>query len=363
MNTPQEAQEAWYTTLGPESDVILSSRVRLARNLSGFAFPDYLKSDDAERVLSLVFDAFNHCEEAASYQMVRISGIDVMGRKILAERGIMEAIQGVEPWRGMVIKNDGILSALVNVEDHLRIACFAPGFDIPRCATLAHSLDSSIQKRMQFSAREDFGYVTANVLNSGTGMKVSVLASLPALCMSGMIDRVIRDFLASGFTITGTYPAEGSLSAGSLYQLSNTSACEGSVETQIRALEESGSKLIDLERKSRTELLASRSTRVEDTVFRAIVTAKYARFIAYAEAVDLIQRIRLGFALGLITGTTHADLTALLYRVQNAHIGFVILSGSIIIEEDIDSEELRLDRLRAMVIQEVLKKADIRERR
>lgn len=361
MNT--STRDTWYIQDGPENDVILSSRVRMARNLSGFVFPGSIKSDDAERVESLIFDAFNQSPERERYQMVRMSALDPLGKRILSERGIVAPESGNEPWRGIVIRSDGMLSATVNMTDHLKLSCFTAGLELRKALAEVNAAERELAGRLQFSATRDFGYLTARLSDVGSGMKVSALLCLPGLCASGLIERAVREYLGNGFAVQGYYGQSGDRSMGFLYRLSLTSASGGDQETQLVRVEQGAAKLAELERKTRKELFAQRPTQVEDTVYRAIVTAKYARFIPFSEAVDLLGNIRLGTDLGLITGIGHVDLTALLYRVQNAHLGFVILGGSIIIEGDVQSEESRLDRLRAMVIQEVLKDADIRERR
>jgi protein arginine kinase len=364
MNTASRASpDAWYTEDGPDSDVVLSSRVRVARNLSGYNFPIAIKSDDAEHVLSLVFDAFNQLEHPDHYQMVRLSGIDGTGKRILAERGVIEPGTGSEPWRGVIIRNDGVISASINIEDHLRIAAFAPGFALRPLGTLVSGIETEMQKRLRFSATHDFGYLTSNIMNVGTGIKASTLVCLPGLCLNGLMDRVMREYLAQGFVIRGYYGGEEGTSLGCLYQLSNASSASGNAESQIVGIEHAVRKLVEIERKSRLEALSSSPTTVEDSVFRAIVILKYARFIALNEAMDLLQRVRLGVNLGLITGVANKELTALMYRVQSAHIGFVISDGSIIIEGDVRTDEMRMNRIRAMVIQEILKNADIHERR
>ncbi len=363
MNRPADNADTWYTRDGPDSDVVLSSRVRLARNLSGFVFPVSIKSDDAERVQSILFDSFNHLEHPEAWHLVRMSNIDTAGKRILSERGVLDAGTGSEPWRGVIINGDGVLSATVNTEDHLRLAAFGAGLSLSACVALSSEIDTQLRARVQFSALPDFGYLTSNLSDLGTGMKASVLVCLPALCLNSLLDRVIREYLAQGFMVRGYYGADTGNSLGCLYQISGGPACSGDVLSQIRQLEQAARKLAELERKSRQELLASSVTTLENTVFRAIVTAKYARFIPLVEAVDLLQRIKLGVGTGLIQGIRDKELTALLYRVQTAHIGFVISGGNIIIEDDVKGEELRMDRLRAMVIQEVLKEADIRERR
>ncbi len=363
MKADARAFDAWYADDGPESDVALSTRVRLARNLAGFLFPATIKSDDAERVLSLAFDAINRQEGADSFQTVRMSQLDGTGKRILSERGVIESGTGSEPWRGIAIRNDGVLSMTVNMEDHVRLAAFAPGLSVHDTYRRVAELDAALQGSLQFSALPGMGYLTSSLSSLGSGMRISVIMCLPAVTMSSLMDRVVREYLAQGFMIRGYYGGEGGSSLGSLYQLSNGNASGGDERAQLAAMEQAAGKLVELERKSLVELSSSSATTLEDTVFRALVTAKYARFITLKEAIDLIHRIKLGLRLDLITGIGHSDLTALLYRVQAAHIGFVISGGSVIIESDVTSEELRMDRLRAMVIQEVLKEADIRERR
>lgn len=363
MSATSSSTDAWYAVDGPDNDVVLSSRIRIARNLAGYRFPVAIKSDDAESVLSLVFDAFNHLEGADRFQMVRMSGVDGTGRKILAERGVIEPGFGSDPWRGVIIRNDGILSAAINMEDHIRVAAFAPGSALFPLGELVGETDRALERHLQFSASSGFGYLTSSLMSVGSGMKASVLVCLPGLCLNGLIDRVIREYLAQGFVVRGYYTSGGESSLGCLFQLSNGSSAAGDSGSQILQMEQATAKLVELERRSRQDLLATNPTSVEDSVFRAIVAAKYARFIPLREAIDLIQRIKLGLSLGFIAGVADRDLTALLYRVQTAHIGFVISGGSIIIEKDVKNEEARTDRLRAMVIQEVLKDADIHERR
>lgn len=357
------ATAAWYTEEGQDNDVVLSSRVRLSRNLEGFSFPLAIKSGDADRVQSLVFDAFNHQEEPDQYQILQMSNLDVAGRRILAERGVIEPDTGSEPWRGLIVRNDGVLSVTVNMEDHVRIAAFSAGLSLYSCNRTTKNLEELLQKKLDFVTMPGFGYLSSGLYSTGTGLKISTLVCLSALAMNGLLDRVIRDFLANGFVIKGYYGQRNGASPGCLYQVSNLSAAQGDDESQLSFMNQAVNKLVALERKSRSELLNSRPTVVEDTVFRAIVTAKYARFIPLSEAIDLINRIKLGVNLALVQGIGNHELTALLYRIQNAHLHFVLSGDSITIESDIVSDETRMDRLRAMIIQEVLKNADIRERR
>lgn len=354
---------AWYTEEGQDNDVVLSSRVRLTRNLDGFMFPLTIHADEAERVQSLVFDAFNHQKDPDQYQILQMSKLDVVGRRILSERGVIDPDSGSEPWRGIIVRNDGVLSVTVNMEDHIRIAAFSSGLSLYSCSKAAKDQEELLQSKLDFASMPGFGYLSSNLFSTGTGLKTSVIVSLSGLAMSGLLERVIRDFLANGFIIKGYYGQRNGGSLGHLYQVSNLSSSQGDTDSQLSVMNQAITKLIALERKSRSELLNTRPTIVEDSVFRAIVTAKYARLLPLAETIDLISRIKLGLNLALIQGIGNHELTALLYRIQNAHLRFVLSGDSITIESDIISEETQMDRLRAMIVQEVLKNADIRERR
>lgn len=363
MNKKDMPSDAWYTQDGPDSDVALSSRVRVARNLEGFRFPASIHPDDGERVQSLVFDALGKVGLAEQYQRVRISDMDALGRRILSERGVIEADCGSDPWRACSVRNDGVVSLTVNMEDHLRISSFSTGLSLNDAARATVGLERELSKSLAFSSTSGFGFLTSSIANAGQAMRLSVLLSLSGLCMNGLIERVIRDYLAQGFIVRGYYGQRDSVSLGCVYQLSNYHSMAPDIDSLVVSMEQAAGKLVELERKSRNDLVTTKPTLVEDTVFRAVVAAKYARFLSFAEAIDLIQRIRLGVYAGLITGVGYTDIASLLYRTQNAHISFIISGGSIIIEDDVATEELKMDRLRAMIVQEVLKDADIKERR
>lgn len=363
MKRNYEKTDAWYTVDGPDSDVTLSSRVRFARNLDGFIFPLKIKSDDAERVQSIILDAFNHLESPEHYQTVRMSSIDALGRRILSERGILHSDSGSEPWRAVILRNDGLASVTVNMDDHLRISSFSSGLSLDASGHLAREITDSLSTRIRYACDPDFGYLSTSPFDCGTGMKASILVCLPALHLNGLLDRVIRESLAQGLSVRGFYGQKDGSSLGSLYQISTLASTSGTEESQIQLLQEACEKIITLERRSRKELMEKRPTFCEDIVFRAITTAKYARFISFTEAVELLERLRFGLSANMISGIGNLEINALLYRIQNAHMSFLIQGSDVTIEEDVTSEEERMDRMRTMVIQEVLKKADIRERR
>ena len=174
--------DAWYAAAGDDDDVVLSTRVRLARNLANFPFPESCDDDEAVRIQNIIFDAFNHFENGSAYQSVPLAMVEPLGAKILSERGLFENNFGT----GLVMRLDGISSCLINCVDHARIASFSPGFALTAAYNSSREIDSQLQERVQFAASYDFGYLTANALDSGSGMKASIKVHLPSMSNPGI---------------------------------------------------------------------------------------------------------------------------------------------------------------------------------
>ncbi|MDR2897850.1 MAG: hypothetical protein LBU99_03475 [Spirochaetaceae bacterium] len=356
--------EAWYAKAGLENDVVLSCRVRLARNLVNFPFPGQMKGDDPERVRSLVFDSFRQMEYPDQYQTVCVGDLDSLGIRILSERGVISASLLSEPWAGVVMRADGVLSCTVNDGDHVRLASFVSGLNLYEAWDICRQTDLAMQERLQFAASREFGFLTPSFRDLGSGMRASALLHLPSVSAAGMRDRVFRDLLGQGYAIAGYYgvgvdgaSAGGSL--GALYQLSNENASSGDEEEQLEFIREGASRLLRLERNACAELVKTRMTSVMDQILRAFAVAKFSRFIGNREGTDLISKIKWGLNLGILQGISHEEITALLYRIQDAHLHFVLKTANITLEEDITGDDKKMERLRAIVIQEAFSGIEI----
>lgn len=347
--------DTWYSAPGPENDIILSTRVRLARNLADFVFPKYLNSDDAERVQTLIFDSFTHIENAENYQALRTANLDALGQKILTERGMFPYSMYTQPWTGGVVRGDGKLSCSVNCEDHLRIASFASGFNCDNAFDESKKLDFELQNYLQFAASNEFGYLTSLMRDLGSGMKLSCVLHLPSMVMAGTCEKSFRAAMLEGCAVTAFYgPSESSNPLGSFFLIQNRQAYQGTEEDQIARFEVAVLRLIENERGLAMNLLEGRTTHVKDLIYRAIATVKYSRLVTNREGIDLVSKIKWGLNLGLLSGIKHHELTALLYRVQNAHLTYVIRNGTFNFEQDITTEDEKIERLRALVLQEGL---------
>ncbi len=360
-NQTASISDAWYNLNGPDNDVVLSTRIRLARNLVNFPFPQGFKNSDGERVQSLVFDAFSKIDKNETYQSLLISDLDSLGQKILFERGVIEPDAISQTSSGLILRGDGKLSCTVNCNDHIRLSSFVTGLDILSAHKLVNDVDKKIQTHLQIAGSNEFGYLTSAIKDAGTGMKISFLVHLPAISQSGMLDRILKEVMSEGYSVSGYYGSgmESGSSLGAFYKVSTETSFADDEETQKEKINNLVKKIIDFERKVRIEIADNKPTLVRDVVFKAIAIVKYSRFIELREGIDLISKIKFGKDLGLLTGLDDTLLFSLLYRIQNSHLSYVIKSSDLSYEKDVTTEELKIERLRSLILQEALSNMQI----
>ncbi len=357
----QTMQDAWYSYPGENNDVVLSTRVRLARNLASFPFPHAFRSDDAQRVKSLVFDSFTQMDPEQRYQSLAVKNLDPLGQRILSERGIISPEVASSPMAGVIVRTDGKIACTVNTSDHVRISAFVTGLNAGEAFSLCKEVDDSLQNTLQFAASQEFGYLTSSLNGCGSGMKVSVLVHLPSISSAGLLDRVFKDLMARSYVISGFYGAGNGTgsSLGSYYQISISNSFSGTEQTQLDDISLVIKQITEFERKTRKEVTDNRPTGIRDQVYRALALIKYSRFIGSREGVDLISRIKWGINTGILTGITDTDLFALLYRIQSAHLQYVIRTSELKYEKDVSSEEQKIERLRSLILQEAVAKVQL----
>ncbi len=352
---PAAGSDAWYAYSGPENDVVLSTRVRLARNLANFPFPSHFNEDDAERVQALVFDSFAQGENPEDYQALAVKDLDELGSKILCERGILENEYCNAPGAGIVMRTDGKIACTVNAKDHVRISAFVPGLAGSAAYDMCHELDSELQKKLQFAASYDFGFLTTAFSDSGSGMKVSVRLHLPSISFSGQMKDYFKELNEKGVDISACFGSglEQGASLGAYYQVSTRASAAGSEFDQMAGLVAAVKYLAESERRHRESVRIEHPTEVQNAVYRAYASAKYSMLMPARESVDIISKIKWGKDIGIISGIDDNDLCALLYRVQDGHLQFVLKNGTFHFPEDITGrKELQTERLRAVILQE-----------
>lgn len=359
-NSPSNNGDAWYVQEGPFDDVVLSTKVTLCRNLANFPFPKKMTIADAERVEAIIFDAFNHLDPQDNYQVVSVSKLDDLGVRILKERDMLETNKVSAS--GVAMRMDGKISCTVNIEDHLHIYSFETGFNADCAIDLCRDLDKKLQKKIQFAASYDFGYLTSSLLDAGSGMKILYFLHLPSLSALGRISDISKAAGERGLVFSATYGSASSsenvfnqqgVSLGAFYKIESKNSFTGSEYDQLVQLASFCRTLIDKEISARDECKARYISTIQNEVYRAYALTKFSKFITYREGLVFLSYIKWGLNLGLIGECQNHLLYALLFRIQNAHLEYVLNSTDFNFEKDIaDNTERKVCRLRAFIIQE-----------
>lgn len=347
---------AWYNNVGEEDDVVLSSRVRISRNLANFVFPNVISSEDGERVLYLVFDAFSHFENPDSFQSLRLIDTDIVGQRVLVEKGIIPSNIKLSSKEGLVLSNLDGFSTTVNIEDHVRLASFVSGLDIEKAYSFCHGIDEALQDYLQFAASYEVGYLTSYLRDLGSGMRISVLLHLPSLFFSGQLDMVRDQCMQKGFYLEPFYKPE---IKAYVYKLFSWTSLQGNEKEQVNLIKLIAKQVLNQERKAREVIKSSKLTFAKNLIYRAVAILKYSSMINVFEGVEIIAAIKWGKNLGLLDTVSHQKILAMLYRVMEAHLMFVVHTGKFCFEKDLQNDEQKVARLRAVLMQEEFQNLEI----
>ena len=308
----------WYEKSGAEGDVIISTRIRLARNLRTCPFPSRMNAEDRERVISTVQKAIETSPIANEFVLYRLKDLSQITRVSLVERHLVspEFISHPEG-RAVLLMKDESVSIMVNEEDHLRIQVMCEGFNFEGALQMADRLDTLLGESLNFAFDDKLGYLTQCPTNLGTGMRASLMLHLPALQETGTINRISANLSKLGLTIRGTY-GEASQPVGALYQLSNQVTLGLSEQEAIDNLKSIALQLMKQERSARAEL--EKDLEVQDSICRSVGLLRNARLLSNDEFMKLISNVRLGINTGLIDHISLETVNALTVRVQPATI-------------------------------------------
>lgn len=306
----------WYEKAGDCGDVVCSTRVRLARNLRQYPFPDKADEKQKAEIEGKVRDALLSGNSVLSgqFHFIPLEDLSEEGAISLVERHIVSP-EFISDSRGkaVLMSDDESVSIMVNEEDHLRIQVMREGLSLKEAAETADRLDTLLGETLDFAFDPEFGFLTQCPTNLGTGMRASVMLHLPALTESGAMPRISANLSKLGLTLRGSY-GEGSQIIGAMYQLSNQITLGLSETGAIDNLSAITAQLIDEERKARKKL--SSNIVVQDKIDRAAGVLKSAKMLSTGEFMELISYIRFGLSVGLIQGITPEELNGLSVRVQ-----------------------------------------------
>ncbi|MBI5597900.1 MAG: ATP--guanido phosphotransferase [Elusimicrobia bacterium] len=290
---------AWARPTGPRHEVVLSSRLRLARNLRAHPFPPRAPAEELKAALKAVFKASaaaKSLESAARLELCEVSEVD---REFLVERRLASRLLISEPaHRGVVVGEREVLSIMVNEEDHLRLQGIDSGLCLEDLLGKVSALDDELAQTLDLAFHPELGFETACPTNVGTGLRASALVHLPGLALSGQVNGVLQSLGAAGLIARGHY-GEGTKVLGDFYQVSNARSLGPSEEDLVSGVSKAVEELVRAESKARTELLRGLGkSRLEDMVFRSVGSLEHARLMTYEEAMQHLSAMRLGLSLG-----------------------------------------------------------------
>jgi len=335
----------WLQSKATETEVVVSNRIRLARNLTSHRFVHRNTVEGLNQVLDQVRAAVGKCDyfkNCLSVDMIRLSTIDKL---FLVERHLISPLFAEEGKRkGLFIGDREMLSLMVNEEDHIRLQALEPGFDLVNTWRIISKADDELNRTLDYAYSERFGYLTTCPTNTGSGLRASILIHLPALVLTREIDKVIRGITQVGLTVRGLF-GEGTDVSGNLFQISNQTTLGQREEEIIESIEKIVHQIIAYEKEARETLLKDAKSQIEDKIWRAYGLLKNARLLSSHEYMNLSSAVRLGINLGLIRDLPAQCLNELMVLTRPSHLQKM---------EGREMESVERDMVRATFVREKL---------
>jgi len=327
MNTPFEGFEGlvshaspWLDGSGPKGEIVVSTRVRVARNLRHVPFTHRARDEQLQGVMASVGDALQRAPSFRDGVLLRMTDLSTVDRQVLVERHLVshELGDGARP-RALCLTRDERLSLMINEEDHVRLQSLASGFQPAEAWSAADRADDELGQLLDFAFSDEIGFLTACPTNTGTGLRASVLIHLPALVILQEIQKVLKSIMHVGLNVRGLY-GEHSDVMGNLFQVSNQTTLGHSERESIERLERVTREVIDNEERARERLVRDARVQTEDKVWRAYGMLRYCRSISSQEVINLCSAVRLGVSLGVPGLAPLRVLNELLVLTQPAHL-------------------------------------------
>ena len=285
----------WLKGTGPHSDIVISSRIRLARNLQGRFFPHWANKQQAEEIMNIIKQAVERVDYLKKIAFFKLSELDV------------------------VVEEEEIISIMINEEDHLRMQVMKSGFDLLESWEIMNRIDDCLSKELVYAFSSELGYLTACPTNTGTGMRGSVMLHLPALVMARSIEKVLAAISKLSFTTRGLY-GEGTQAIGNFFQISNQVSLGHNEDEIISNINGLIRQVIEHEEQARSLLLKQQRPFLEDRVWRACGVLKNAVIISSQETTELLSMVRLGLDLDIIKDIDRRTINELFILIQPAHL-------------------------------------------
>lgn len=333
---------AWLKNEGPEVDIVVSSRMRLARNLEAYPFPSRFTPEQRREIAEYLREVLCNFDEGPRLTWFALDELSDVDRQVLLERHLIskEHAEG-EGVRGVAVSDDESIAIMVNEEDHLRMQVFHSGLRLAEAWQIINRLDDAVSQRVQYAFSPEFGYLSACPTNVGTGLRASVMLHLPALGLTGQVEAFFRSVNRINLAVRGLY-GEGTEATGNLFQVSNQVSLGKSEEEIIENLSSAVPQIVLYERKAREHIMERRREQVEDRIWRALAMLQSARVMTSGETLELLSHVRLGINLGLLPDVDIGVINQLFVQTLPGHLQK--LNGKVLGPDDRDVFRARFIR-------------------
>jgi protein arginine kinase len=314
----QNANSSWMKEDGPDTDIVLSSRIRLARNFKDYSFPTLFSQQEAQTVIDNIKTKLVQANnsEIVALELLEMSDLKPLEKRVLVEKHLISPLLTEESLYGAVLLSENEeVSIMINEEDHLRIQCMVSGFQLTEALKLANKIDDWVEANVDYAYDEERGYLTSCPTNVGTGLRASVMMHLPGLVLTRQLNQIIPAMNQLGLVVRGIY-GEGSEALGNVFQISNQITLGKSEIDIVEDLISVVQQIIAQERAAREALVQTSNIQLEDRVYRSFATISNARIIETKEAATCISDVRLGIDLGYIKNISRSILNELLILTQ-----------------------------------------------
>lgn len=306
----------WLLDDGKDEDVVISTRLRLARNLKSHKFPKFMNMEESDIVTNAILDRFKDLEDKESFEFHKILDLSPTDKNIYVEKHLISPSLLETPNKSsFLVSESERTTVMINEEDHLRIQILLPGFNLKEGWKRISDIDDRLEEELDYAYHYEFGYLTACPTNVGTGLRASVMVHVPAIALGGNLNVLIEGLRRIGLTVRGIY-GEGSKALGDLYQISNQITLGESEEQIMDKLKKVIYQVINRERNTREFLYTNRKIELEDKIFRSLGILKYSRKMSSIELMEHLSNVKLGVDLGLIKNLSSKDIVKLMIDLQ-----------------------------------------------
>jgi protein arginine kinase len=310
----------WLEGPATDLDVVISTRVRVARNLEHYKFPDLMTVEESDDLTDEILNAIKDSDEDKNYRFIRIRDLNPRERLVFIEEHLISPglIQNLDK-SSFLIRSDERATIMINEEDHIRIQTLFSGLKLLEGWELCSQIDDNLEQKIDYAFDEKLGFLTSCPTNVGTGLRASVMVHLPCLSMTGHINTIIEALRKVGLTVRGLY-GEGSEALGNLYQISNQITLGESEEEIIKKLNKVINQIVARERNTRRYLLETKKLELEDKIYRSLGILTHSRLMSSKEAMNHLSNIKLGWDINLIQNDKFKEIVKLMIDIQPANI-------------------------------------------